>query len=182
MSEAVRIENISRAFWPEGDAYDRPQVFALLDGARNRHIEDLLAMSGLDRACLYNGRLVRRLERAAPSIVHLRGHTWFTEQVLGQGWGRSWGSFVLAPPHVGLPRLREHFRRFLRVVDEQGRRMLFRYYDPRVLRVYLPTCTAEEAATFFGPVLAFHTEGESPQTLLTFQREGDGVATRQLAV
>lgn len=54
--------------------------------------------------------------------------------------------------------LRRHFRRFLRVTDEQGQPLMFRYYDPRVLRVYLPTCTAEELALVFGPVSAYLIE------------------------
>ena len=37
-------------------------------------------------------------------------------------------------------RLRHHLKGFLRVRGESGQKMMFRYYDPRVLRVYLPTC------------------------------------------
>jgi hypothetical protein len=50
--------------------------------------------------------------------------------------------------------------------------MVFRYYDPRVLRVYLPTCNAEELATVFGPIETFWTEGSDPATLLEFHRDG----------
>ena len=53
-----------------------------------------------------------------------------------------------------------HFRQFLRVRDEAGREFFFRFYDPRVLRVYLPTCNSEELRTFFGPVELFSMEGE----------------------
>ena len=47
--------------------------------------------------------------------------------------------------------------------------MLFRYYDPRVLRVYLPTCNFDELQTVFGPVMHFIQEGEVPTELLRFQ-------------
>ena len=50
--------------------------------------------------------------------------------------------------------------RFLRVTDESGRKLLFRYYDPRVLPIYLPTCTNDELTTIFGPVDRFVTETE----------------------
>jgi hypothetical protein len=43
-------------------------------------------------------------------------------------------------------------RTLLRVRDEAGRTLLFRFYDPRVLRAYLPTCTATEWQSVFGPV------------------------------
>lgn len=36
--------------------------------------------------------------------------------------------------------------------------MLFRFYDPRVLRLYLPTCTSTELEQVFGPVGTFFTE------------------------
>ena len=44
--------------------------------------------------------------------------------------------------------------------------MLFRFYDPRVMRMYLPTCTAEELAIVFGPVGAYLLEGQDPKALL----------------
>jgi len=46
--------------------------------------------------------------------------------------------------------MRQHFRRFITVHDESGKPLLFRYYDPRVLRTFLPTCNAKELAEIFG--------------------------------
>jgi len=52
--------------------------------------------------------------------------------------------------------------------------MVFRYYDPRVLRVYLPTCVRSELRTVFGPIERFWTEGENPDKMLEFRfRERD---------
>ena len=56
--------------------------------------------------------------------------------------------------------------------DEAGRRLIFRYYDPRVLRVYLPTCWPAELETVFGPVDCFLTEGESAAEVIEFRRSG----------
>src|SRR5439155_1286760 len=44
----------------------------------------------------------------------------------------------------------------------------FRFYDPRVLRIYLPTCNAAEQQFVFGPVLRFLCEEAEPSTLLDF--------------
>lgn len=57
-----------------------------------------------------------------------------------------------APAHVSTRQLRLHFKKLLWVHDEQGRKLNFRFYNPRVLSVYLPTCTGEERRTVFGPV------------------------------
>ena len=44
--------------------------------------------------------------------------------------------------------------------------MLFRYYDPRVLRAFLPTCTRDELRTVFGGIECFWIEGEEPGVML----------------
>jgi hypothetical protein len=56
----------------------------------------------------------------------------------------------------------------LMVKTWRGERLLFRYYDPRVLRVYLPTCTSEELKTVFGPIQQFYAENESATSLMQF--------------
>jgi hypothetical protein len=53
---------------------------------------------------------------------------------------------------------------------------LFRYYDPRVLRTYLPTCSQQDLGEFFGPVLNYVVEGEDPAELLRFQFAGGKLA------
>jgi Domain of unknown function (DUF4123) len=68
--------------------------------------------------------------------------------------------------------LRKHFRRFLRVTDESGRKLLFRYYDPRVLPIYLPTCTNEELTTGFGTVARFVVETEKGANAVEYRFSG----------
>jgi hypothetical protein len=71
----------------------------------------------------------------------------------------------------------------LDVVTEDGERVFFRFYDPRVLRVYLPTCEDEaNLRSVFGPVGRFYMEGENPETILEFKRRvlqpAEGVPAR----
>ena len=64
---------------------------------------------------------------------------------------------------------RRHFRTLL-MVDGNGRkRYYFRFYDPRVLRVFLPICTSEELNRFVGPVTAFYCESTCRNALLAFK-------------
>lgn len=138
-------------------ADDRPPaLFALLDGARDQQIVPKLRASGVEARCLFDGELQPVLAAAAPYIVALEPAAPFTRMLLAQGWGDAWGVFLTSTASLGA--LRRHFRRFLRVADERGRPLMFRFYDPRVLRVYLPTCTAEELELVFGPVTAFLIE------------------------
>jgi hypothetical protein len=68
--------------------------------------------------------------------------------------------------------VRRHLRTLFRVKDETGRILIFRWYDPRVLRAYLPTCLPAELHTFFGPIERFYCEGEDPGSLLQFGFDG----------
>ncbi len=65
---------------------------------------------------------------------------------------------------------------------EGGGTLLFRYYDPRVLRIFLPTCTPAELREFFGPLSRLYAEAEGGQELLEFSQAAGKLAVRQHAV
>lgn len=64
--------------------------------------------------------------------------------------------------------VRDHLRKLFKVYDEEGHMYYFRFYDPRVLRAYLPTCTAKECREFFGPIRSLHVEAEDPGVMLRY--------------
>jgi hypothetical protein len=152
-------ERLRRILWPDGRGGSSGEIFALLDGARDPRIYPLIERQQINCCCLFAGDLPRVLAEAAPYLVGLSPHSRLTEALLTIGWGRSWGVFLES--FAILQDLRRHFRRFLQVRDRRGRRLLFRYYDPRVLRTYLPTCNEEELQVMFGPVDRFVMEDES---------------------
>ncbi len=119
---------------------------------------------------LYEGIEGERLAAAAPYLVELSKESPLLETLARDAWGRSWGVYLTCDQPFEA--VRKHLRRFLLVTDEEGEELYFRYYDPRVLRIYLPTCTPEEAREFFGPFREFLMEGEDPTSLLIFSREG----------
>lgn len=125
-------------------------VYAVLDAARDEQIYPTVRSCGLPFACLFTGKLPQELLETAPYLIRLQRHAAFTHALLERGWGESWGIF--ATTTAGFDELRHHFRKLHRVQDEHGRRLIFRWYDPRVLRIYLPTCTPAELRTLFGPV------------------------------
>jgi hypothetical protein len=134
-------------------------VYAILDGARDKKIFRAVYESGLDYACLFTGDLPTDLMEAAPYLVHLKKESPFVRKVLEEGWGNSWG--VFAQTRADLETMRRHCRKLLRVKDEQGNELFFRWYDPRVLRVYLPTCTEAELKEVCRPVRAFVMEADN---------------------
>jgi hypothetical protein len=160
MTASMRDYLVGR-LWPDGGGLKSPQVHWLLDGARHPDIADLVTAGKLEYACLYAGPLHPRLRAAAPYLVHLAAGSPGTEVLLERGWGKAWGILLVGPADVSLTQLRLHCKKLLRVQTEVGESLAFRFYDPRVLTTYLPTCTDDELARFFGPITRVVAENES---------------------
>lgn len=145
-------------------------VFAVLDGASVPGLLDkLYGTVRPEFECLYRGEITPDIAEVAPYVVRLEEASEFTAWVLSEGWGKHWGVFAVA--QADLRAMRRHLRRFLMVHDPDGKPLYFRYYDPRVLRTYLPTCNAGELAEFFGPVARYVAEDEQPGRLVQFRSE-----------
>jgi len=154
-------ETVSSYLFAESD------VYAILDGASVEGLLDRLRQYEPESECLYRGELAPDLAEVAPYLVRLERESAFTDWVVDNGWGKHWGIFSMSS--ADLPTMRRHFRKFLTVHDSEGKPLVFRYYDPRVLRVYLPSCTSSELEAIFGPVTHYVVEGENPSDLLCFQ-------------
>lgn len=147
---------------PDGSA---PQIYAIVDGARGDAAYEKIMAAETETVCLYRGELHPELAKAAPYLVALTPELPITSWLL-HGWGESWGIFVDSGAEMRL--LRRHFRTFLMVYDEARKPMYFRYYDPRVLRVFLPTCNADELKVLFGPVDEYLMESEDGGDVVRF--------------
>jgi Domain of unknown function (DUF4123) len=163
----MEMENIVSAVSANVFGEEGVRVFAILDGALIEDLLEKLQQFEPEYYCLYRGDLKPDMAEVAPYLVRLRPNTPFAEWVIEKGWGQNWGIFIHSP--ANLQAMRKHFRGFLTVYDSSGKPMLFRYYDPRVLRLYLPTCNPDELQKVFGPITSYLLEGEDPKTLLRFQ-------------
>jgi hypothetical protein len=141
-------------------------TYAILDAARNDKIYQMLANTDIEPLCLYKGDKATELASVAPYLINLKRKDSFTDWLINNGWGRSWGIFLRSL--ASIKELQRHFRQFLMVYDEEGTPLYFRFYDPRVLRVYLPTCNESELQTVFGPVNHFYVEGKEENQLIEF--------------
>jgi hypothetical protein len=138
-------------------------LYAILDAARDPQIIELLRDSDADYVTLYEGKSAETLAEYAPYLARPAMDPWLLESLVQEGWGRSWGVYLLCAQ--ALPEIRKHLRRLL-MVELQGRMVYFRFYDPRVLRAFLPTCSNKQAREFFGPVETYVIEGEHPGRVL----------------
>lgn len=153
-------------------------LFAVLDAARDETIFATLyaRQAELWVRSLYQGETAARLAEVAPYLVRLDAGSWVERWVLESGWGHAWGILLWSAETPD--RLRRHFRKLTVVTMDDGERWLFRFYDPRVLRVFLPTCDAEQLGQVFGPVRAYCLEDESPETCVEFALSGEALQTR----
>jgi hypothetical protein len=132
-------------------------TYLILDCARMQ-LENLRVFQDMEpmHSSLYLGDAEKDLQEFAPYLFLTTAGT--MELFLQKSKAQSWG--IAAISSSPFEDLKRHFRRFLRVKMESGQTMLFRFYDPRVLRIFLPTCSPEQLREFFGPVKFFYTETE----------------------
>lgn len=146
----------------------RPYLsYILLDAARMEvRIEEAKELNPYHQS-LYKGRSEEDLAAVAPYLFPVLEGSNFLDWFIEEGWGDAWG--VIVSSRVTFETCYKHFRNFLLVKTEEGEELYFRFYDPRVLRIFLPTCDKEQILEFFGPVDFFATEGENPEEAIIFQ-------------
>ncbi len=154
----------------EAIALAAPQ-YAVIDAARDYAALSVLREAGFYHVSLYDGDTAIRLAKYAPYLVSLPSDPQLLGSLL-KHWGESWGVFAISPEPLEV--VRSHLRKFLYVQDAGGKVMYFRFYDPRVLRVFLPACQAREAQQFFGPIQFFLCEGDEKSKLLVFRVSAQG--------
>ena len=155
-------------------------VFALLDGASAPKLLQTLHNLKPEFCCLYPGELKPDMAAVAPYLVRLEPGKEFAALVFKEGWGAHWGVFLSTT--ADLRALRDHFREFHKVELPDQRTVIFRYYDPRVLRIFLPVCNQAELAMFFGPVQSFIVEGEQPEKAVRFVFLGQALKSDTIAL
>jgi hypothetical protein len=150
---------------------ERSRAFAILDGAAIPDLPMKIYEMQPHSVCLYRGELAPDLAEVAPYLIELIPETTFTDWLLTEGLsGKSWGIFARSP--FSLTEMRKHFRKFLTVYDEAGNPLLFRFYDPRVLVKFLPTCDAESLNSLFGRVTDYFAENGADEFMRFEMKNG----------
>jgi pSer/pThr/pTyr-binding forkhead associated (FHA) protein len=159
---------------------DFQPLYAILDAARDIKILALLLQHKEEYQSLYEGQEGAKLAQVAPYLVKLKKDSALLDTLVREGWGQSWGVYLTCPGEFA--EVRRHLRHFLEVKLPDGKQVYFRFYDPRVLRTYLPTCTPEETNQFFGPIKKYLLEDERPEKVLQFSNQGRGPAKSAILI
>ena len=155
---------------------DTTRLFCVLDGASVPKLPMQLHKMQAANVCLFKGDLEPDMLYVAPYVAHLPPNDKFTEWVLNESFGKHWGIFVHS--RRSMQEMRRHFRSLVNVYDEEAKSLIFRFYDPRVLNRFLPTCDADQLKTFFGDVDTFFAE--DGQKLSSFQLENGRLKKKEL--
>ncbi|MCW3105925.1 MAG: hypothetical protein JWQ09_431 [Segetibacter sp.] len=143
--------------------------YIILDAARMGDKIEEAKQKNTAHDSLYRGGSEESLSAVAPYIFSFTPNTDFSTWYMEKGWGGAWG--VMVRSSCTFPELHKHFRKFLLVKTEEGEELYFRFYDPRVLRIFLPTCDKQQILEFFGPVDYFITEGEAKEEAIVFKQK-----------
>jgi len=153
-------------------------LFGVVDGAQDLALAfEAKCQYGWEIVNLFEGPMANAAASVAPYIVPIHSDSGYL-----QNWARHWGrnAGILLTTAAAPEPLRAHLRRIFIAQDEQNQQYFFRYYDPRVLCTYLPTCTASELAVFFGPIRSLLAEDPTGESLLCFSRGSAGLITNKI--
>jgi hypothetical protein len=131
---------------------ERGCVYVILDACDAPAVPEKARNLGETQAVsLYNGTAQEDYWAIAPYLC--RADASLLEWVRKSLWKDPWG--IVAISTAGFDAVRAHFRRFLVVQSPEGEFWYFRFYDPRVLPVFLESSNEDEVKEFFGPVQAY---------------------------
>lgn len=135
------------------------RLHAVLDASRDDRILELLACSIDQHRTLYEGLRGETLAEVAPYLVRFSPGSPLLPRLVKEGWGERWGIFLIATQQYN--EIRRQLRRFLMVEDDRtGQELYFRFYDPAVLGVFLPTCPPRQAGELWTGIDSFLFEDE----------------------
>ncbi len=157
-----------------------PALLSPRRGLRPDHSFAPCNLAQEQKQCLYDGQSATELASWAPYLVKLPLDSPFTKAILDLGWSKGWASYFTSS--APFEEIRHHFRKFLMIQLQGGEEVYFRFYDPRVLRDFLPTAIPSEATVFFGPVQQWLIESEDSETMLILQHTEGALATTRVSV
>jgi len=160
-------------------AHEPVHLYALIDGAQAIELALTARLIGLELYTVFSGEMAPDVAHAGPCLVPLKLESDF----MGR-WVEALGSHagILFETSADLDTVHAHLRDIFIVRDQEGQEFFFRYYDPRVLRTFLPTCTPDELEAFFGPVKRWVAEQEKSGGYEIYSLEGSAVKAVSVSV
>lgn len=154
--------------------------YLLLDGARIDNLPTLLYRldSSPTIEWLYHATPYRALFDVGPALVVLRADSPL-EQAFMDHWQHHAG--LMIESDAPMLELAEYLRSLTHARVSGGASLLFRYYDPRVMRHWLPALSSAERDRMMGPISRVRLPAKEGQEEQWVVREQDRQNTQQYA-
>ncbi len=153
-------------------------LYGVVDAARDSYLASVaFSRFGISTYSLFRGELAPFLAHVAPHLVPIPLDSEYLK-LWSERLGISAGILLLTEEEPAL--LLQHLRKTFEATDEDENEFFFRYFDPRVLRPYLPTCTRKEANEFFGPIRMILVEDEKPEWMLSCEAVQEGAKIKEV--
>jgi len=153
------------------------RLYAVIDGAQAVELAVIARQLGHAVFTLFSGAAAGGLAHVGPCLVVLDDAAPFLPRWRA-ACGRNAG--ILLQSEAAPEPLSAHLRQIFVVTDESNQEFFFRYYDPRVLRVFLPTCTGDELRAFFGPVTRWIAEDAEAGAYVAFSVQRGALRTDRI--
>ncbi len=181
----VPPELFDMLFQKQDDCDERERTYLFVDATLRTNATGLfdLDVIGLPTACLFNGEAAEDQMEVAPYLIDmtliLEEPTAFHRDFFKKHWGRGTGIFIksVAP----LDSIKRHFRKFTKLkMEEDGRWVFFRFWDPTIASVYLETIAQHSvrSAQWFGRglITSIVVEQQAGKIARIFKPLNDGTA------
>ena len=122
-------------------------IYAVIDGAACPELRFKIYDWEPQSVCLWSGALEPDIQEVAPYMVLLDRESTFTDWLISQGWNNNWNIFIQST--LDFKAFKKQIRKLLRVKSPEGKNMVFRFYDPRVLDVFLASIESTQKEEFF---------------------------------
>ena len=157
------------------------RLYAVVDAAQDKELAfDGALRFGWKLQWLFSKDTAQQMSGVAPYLVPITFESKypFPESDYLDLWAERLGNNagILLLTQSAPERMREELASAFNVVDEEGNEFFFRFYDPRVLRLFLKACTPDEAKEFFGTIGCMLLEAERPSDILSCAIANDGVS------
>jgi len=132
-----------------GSLMAEKNLYAVLDAARDRRILAIVDACAEQTQSLLRGARAETYRDVVPYLMRIEPGSTMLEVLVNEGWGESWGVYLRSTrPFADV---RKRLEQSLFVLDEEtGEKLYFRFYDPRVLRLFWPSCSPRQKSEMLG--------------------------------
>lgn len=131
-------------------------LYAVLDPGRDPAIWPALTSMAPDASCLFAGPISDGLRRVSPHLISLPEDSNVLAWWRAKGRGKAWG--IAFRSTTDIDKVRRHLKKFMFAFLPDESRVLFRFWDPNILSLYLSMCSDEACEAFFGPFSILYAE------------------------